>query len=224
MISTVIRTFIIYCAVGISVRLMGKRQLGELQPGELIITILVSEIAATPIADGNVPIHNGILPLFLLASFEIISSVIARKSVKFRYLTDGKPVTVIKDGVLQQKALKALRFTIDDVLEALRQKDIFDINDVEYAVAETNGMLSVLPKAPKRPLTPETAEGKEKNGGAPYTVIVDGVILESSVAESTVTLEDVKRKIERENVELKDILLMTVDKNKTYRVILKKEI
>lgn len=223
MIANVIRTFIIYCAVGVCVRLMGKRQLGELQPGELIITILVSEIAATPITDGTIPIINGIIPLFLLASFEIISSVIARKSVKFRYFTDGKPITVIKDGILQQKALKKLRFTIDDVLVALRQKDIFDINDVEYAVAETNGTLSVLPKAPKRTLTPETSEGKEKNGGAPYTVVVDGVILESSVSESTVTLDEVKRKIKRENVELKDILLMTVDKNKTYRVILKKE-
>jgi uncharacterized membrane protein YcaP (DUF421 family) len=224
LIATVIRTFIIYCAVGICVRLMGKRQLGELQPGELVITILVSEIAATPIVDGNVPILNGILPLFLLASFEIISSVIARASVKFRYLTDGKPVTVIKDGVLQQNALKKLRFTIDDVLEALRQKDIFDISDVEYAVAETNGTLSVLPKAPKRPLTPETAENKGKNGGAPYTVIVDGVLLEESIAESTVTLEDVRRKIEREKVSLKEILLMTVDKNKRYQIILKKEI
>lgn len=203
---------------------MGKRQLGELQPGELVITILVSEIAATPITDGNEPILSGILPLFLLAAFEIISSVIARKSVKFRYLTDGKPVTVIKDGILQQDALKNLRFTIDDVLEALRQKDIFDIYDVEYAVAETNGMLSVLPKLPKRPLTLESYEGKEKNSGAPYTVVVDGVILENSIAESIVTIDDVARKIERENVELKNILLMTVDKNKTYRVILKKEL
>ena len=223
LIATVIRTFVIYCCVGICVRLMGKRQLGELQPGELVITILISEIAATPIADGKVPILNGILPLFLLASFEIISSVIARKSVKFRYLTDGKPVTVIKDGTLQQKALKSLRFTIDDVLAALRQKNIFDIDDVEYAVAETNGTLSVLPKAPKRTLTPETAEGKEKNGGAPYTVIVDGVILENSIEESTVSLEEINRKIKSEKVDVKEILLMTVDKNKTYRVILKKE-
>ena len=213
MIATVTRTFIIYCCVGVCVRLMGKRQLGELQPGELVITILISEIAATPIADGKVPILNGILPLFLLASFEIISSVIARKSVKFRYLTDGKPVTVIKDGTLQQKALKSLRFTIDDVLAALRQKDIFDIDDVEYAVAETL----------KRTLTPETAEGKEKNGGAPYTVIVDGVILENSIKESTVSLEEINRKIKSEKVDVKEILLMTFDKNKTYRVILKKE-
>lgn len=223
MISTIIRTFIVYCAVGVCVRLMGKRQLGELQPGELVITILISEIVATPITDGTQPLLSGILPLFMLASFEIISSVIARKSVKFRYLTDGKPITVIKDGVLQQKALKKLRFTIDDVLVALRQKDIFDINDVEYAVAETNGTLSVLPKAPKRPLTPDTAEGKEKNGGAPYTVIVDGVILADSLSESTVTIDDLKRKIQREKVNLSEILLMTVDKNKTYHVIIKKE-
>lgn len=223
MIATIIRTFIIYCAVGLCVRLMGKKQLGQLQPGELIITILISEIVATPITDGNVPILNGILPLLLLASFEILSSVMAMASVKFRYLTDGKPITVIKNGELQQKALKTLRFTIDDILSALRQKDVFNIEDVEHAVAETNGTLSVLLKAPKRPLTPESAENKEKNTGAPCTVIVDGVILEESVKESVVSLDDIKRKISRENVQQKDIMLMTVDKNKTYYVILKRE-
>lgn len=203
-------------------RLMGKKQLGQLQPGELIITIIISEVVATPITDPKAPLISGILPLGLLASFEIISSVIATKSVRFRYLADGKPVTVIKDGVIQQKALKTLRFTIDDVLAALRQKDIFSIDDVEFAVAETNGTLSVLPKAPKRTLTPETLQGKEKDTGASYTLVVDGVILESEIQESTVTINDVKRKIEREKLSLKDILLMTVDKNKTYTVILKR--
>jgi uncharacterized membrane protein YcaP (DUF421 family) len=201
---------------------MGKRQLGQLQPGELIITIIISEVVATPITDPQAPLISGILPLGLLASFEIISSVIAAKSVRFRYLADGKPITVIKDGVLQQKALKTLRFTIDDVLAALRQKDIFSIDDVEFAVAETNGTLSVLPKAPKRTLTPETLQGKEKNPGASYTVIVDGVLIETSIEESPVSLDEVKRKIERENVPVKDILLMTVDKNKSYTVILKR--
>ncbi len=201
---------------------MGKKQLGQLQPGELIITILISEVVATPIVDTSAPLLSGILPLLLLASFEILNSVLATKSVRFRYLSDGKPVTVIKDGVLQQKALKTLRFTIDDVLAALRQKDIFSISDVEFAVAETNGMLSVLPKAPKRALTPEAIEGKQKNAGAAYTVVVDGIILESAIKESTVTLDEVKRKIKRENVNVKEILLMTVDKNKEYTVILKR--
>ncbi len=223
MIATVIRTFIIYCTVGISVRLMGKRQLGELQPGELIITILISEIVATPITDNSVPLLNGILPLLLLVSFEILNSVIAAKNVTFRYLTDGKPVTVIKDGVLQQKSLKVLRFTIDDILAALRQKDVFNIDDVEHAVAETNGTLSVLLKQPKRPLSPETLNNNPPNDGAPYTVVVDGRILEHNITESPITLEDVKRKIEREKVELRDILLMTVDKRKNYYVIIRKD-
>ncbi len=205
-------------------RLMGKKQLGQLQPGELIITIIISEVVATPVTDPDAPLISGILPLGLLASFEIISSVIATKSVRFRYLEDGKPVTVIKDGVLQQKALKTLRFTIDDILAALRQKDIFSIDDVEFAVAETNGTLSVLPKAQKRTLTPETLQNKETDAGASYTVVVDGVILESAIEESTVTLDEIKRKIERENVPLKNILLMTVDKSKTYTVILKRNL
>jgi uncharacterized membrane protein YcaP (DUF421 family) len=222
LIATIIRTFIIYCAVGICMRLMGKKQLGQLQPGELIITILISEVVATPIVDASAPLLSGILPLLLLASFEILSSVLAAKSVRFRYLSDGKPVTVIKDGVLQQKALKALRFTVDDILAALRQKDIFSIDDVEFAVAETNGTLSVLPKAPKRALTPEAMEGKQKNAGAATTVVVDGVILESAIKETSVTLEDIKRKIKRENVDVREILLMTVDKNKEYTVILKR--
>ncbi len=222
LIGIIIRTFIIYCAVGVCVRLMGKKQLGQLQPGELIITIIISEVVATPITDPQAPLISGLLPLGLLASFEIISSVIATKSVRFRYLEDGKPITVIKDGVLQQKSLKTLRFTIDDILAALRQKDIFSIDDVEFAVAETNGTLSVLPKASKRPLTPEALQGKEKDAGASYTVVVDGVILESVIEESAVTLDEVKRKIEREKVSVNDILLMTVDKNKTYTVILKR--
>ena len=140
MITTIIRTFIIYCAVSLCVRLMGKRQLGQLQPGELVITILISEIAAMPIGDNNVPILNSIIPLFLLVSFEIINSLIDRKSVRFRHLTEGRPITIIRNGELLQKELKELRFTINDVLLALRQKDVFDIEEVEYAVVETNAV------------------------------------------------------------------------------------
>ncbi len=200
---------------------MGKRQLGELQPGELIITILVSEIAATPITDNSVPLINGVLPLMLLVSFEILSSVLARKSIKFRYITDGRPITVIKDGVLQQNSLKALRFTIDDILEALRQKDVFNIDDVEYAVAETNGTLSVLLKKPYRNLTQEAYEGKESDGGASIAVIINGTFINQSIKETTVTMDEIERKIKRDKIELKDIILMSVDKNKSYTVILK---
>ena len=223
MIATIIRTFIIYCFVSLCIRLMGKRQLGELQPGELVITIIISEIAAIPIEDNTVPIINSVIPLMLLVSFEIINSLIDRKSVKFRYLTEGKPVTIIRNGELLQKELKALRFTINDVLSGLRQKDVFDIEDVQYAIVETNGTLSVLLKPDKRPATPETIGKTEKDTGMPCTVVIDGKIIESTFSDCGITRDEVLRKVKRETGNIDNILLMTVDKNKKHNIILKKE-
>ena len=223
MISTIIRTFIIYCFVSLCVRIMGKRQLGQLQPGELVITILISEIAATPITDTNQPILNTAVSLMLLVSFEIINSLIARKSLKFRYASDGKPITLIKNGKLRQDNLKELRFTIDEVLSALRQKDIFDISEVEYAVVETNGTLSVLLKQNKQPLTQETYESPKKTTDAPCVVIIDGNVIESSLEDSPVTLDEIKRKIKNDRIDIKNILLMTVTKSKKFLTINKEK-
>lgn len=202
---------------------MGKRQLGQLQPGELVITILISEIAATPITDTNQPILNTAVSLMLLVSFEIISSLIARKSLKFRYASDGKPITLIKNGKLNQKNLKELRFTIDEVLSALRQKDIFDISEVEYAVVETNGTLSVLLKQNKQPLTQETYESPKKTTDAPCVVIIDGNVIESSLDDSPVSLDEIKRKINNDRIDQKNILLMTVTKSKKFLTINKEK-
>jgi uncharacterized membrane protein YcaP (DUF421 family) len=200
---------------------MGKRQLGQLQPGELVITILISEIAATPITDTNQPILNTAISLMLLVSFEIISSLIARKSLKFRYASDGKPITIIKNGKLNQQSLKTLRFTIDEVLSALRQKDVFDINDVEYAVVETNGTLSVLLKQSKQPLSQETYQSPKKTTDAPCVVIIDGKIIESSLEDSPVTLDEINRRLEKDKTSTKNILLMTVTKSKRFMTISK---
>lgn len=219
MISVVIRTFIIYCAVTLFMRLMGKRQLGELQPGELVITLLLSEIAATPIIDSTLPILNSIIPLMLLVGFEILSSVIDMKSLRFRYFTQGKPLTVIRNGVLDQRQLKKLRFTVNDVLAALRQKDVFNIEDVEYAIVETNGTLSVLLKPEKRNSTPKNYDKPEKDSGIACAVIIDGRMVEDNFEDCGITAEEITAKIKRENSEQKDILLMTVDKDKNYCII-----
>ena len=223
MISTILRTFIIYCAVSLCVRLMGKRQLGQLQPGELVITILISEIAAMPIGDNSIPILNSLVPLFLLVSFEIINSVIDRKSVSFRHLTEGRPITIIRNGELLQKELKSLRFTINDVLSALRQKDVFDIEEVEYAVVETNGTLSVLLKPCYRPAIQKTTGKREKDNGMPCAVVIDGKIIESSFKDCDITEKEVVSKLQRETTDLKNVMLMTVDKSKKFNIIFKKE-
>lgn len=222
MISVVIRTFIIYCAVTLFMRLMGKRQLGELQPGELVITLLLSEIAATPIIDSTLPILNSLIPLMLLVGFEILSSVIDMKSLRFRYFTQGKPLTVIRNGRLDQHQLKKLRFTVNDVLAALRQKDVFNIEDVEYAVVETNGTLSVLLKPEKRNSTPKNYDKPEKDSGIACAVVIDGRIVEDNFEDCGATSEEILAKIKRENLRQKDILLMTVDKNKNYCIIKKR--
>lgn len=223
MLITIIRTFIIYCFVTMCVRIMGKRQLGQLQPGELVVTILISEIAATPITDTKQPILNTVVSLLLLASFEIFSSLLSRRSIRFRYICDGKPITLIKNGKLNQKNLKMLRFTIDDILSALRQKDVFDICDIEYAVVETNGTLSILLKQNKQPLTQETYECPKKTTDAPCAVVIDGKIIESSVQDSPVPLDEIKKKIKNDKTDLRDILLLTVTKGKKFFTITKEK-
>lgn len=223
MITTIIRTFIIYCVVSICVRLMGKRQLGQLQPGELVITILISEIAAMPIGDNDIPLLNSLIPLFLLVSFEIINSLIDRKFVGYRHLTEGKPITIIRNGKILQNELKALRFTINDVLLGLRQKDVFDIEEVEYAIVETNGTLSVLLKPNYRPATPKVLGKSEKNNGMPCAVVIDGKIIESSFKDCGITKKEVESKVKKETDDIKSVLLMTVDKNKKFNIIFKKK-
>lgn len=202
---------------------MGKRQLGELQPAELVITLLISEIATNPVMDTSLPLLNSVIPLILLVSFEILSSFLAMKSVKFRYLSDGKPITIIRKGKLDQKNLKKLRFTINDVTQALRQKDVFNIEDVEYAIVETNGTLSVLLKPDKRNSTPKNYDKPEKDTGMPCAVVIDGKIIKANFEDCGITEKEVTSKIKAEKLEQKEILIMTVDSSKNYYIITKRE-
>ena len=221
MTTIVIRTFIVYCVVAVFIRIMGKRQLGELQPGELVITILISEIIAPPITDIQKPLLHSLIPLMLLASFEIISSLLNLKSVKFRTITEGNPITVIRNGVLQQKQLKKLRFTINDILAALRQKEIFNIEDVEFAVVETNGTLSVLLKPEKRNSTPSNYNKPEKDDGMPCPVVIDGKIIANNFKDCFTSYNEIESEVKRKKIPLENIVLMTMDKNKNINIIKK---
>ncbi len=219
MTTIAVRTFIVYCIVAVFIRIMGKRQLGELQPGELVITILISEIIAPPITDTQRPLLHSLIPLMLLASFEIISSLLNLKSVKIRTITEGNPITVIRNGELQQKELRKLRFTINDILAALRQKDIFNIEDVEFAVIETNGMLSVLLKPDKRNSTPSNYDKPEKDDGMPCPVVIDGKIISNNFKDCFTSYNEIESAVKRKNIPIKNIVLMTMDKNKNINII-----
>ena len=178
MFVTLIRTIFLYFFAIVSIRVMGKRQIGELQPSDLVVTLLISQIISIPIQDTDIPLVNTMIPILLLVGFEIITSALNMKSIKFRSLMQGHPVVIINDGNLDQKLMKDLRFTIDDLLESLRQKDIFDISQVQYAIVETNGQLSVLLKPENDTITREDLKLSPAPQGYQCPVVIDGKIVE----------------------------------------------
>ena len=221
---TLIRGFILYIAIIICMRFMGKRQLGELQPTELVITILLSEIAAIPMQDNEIPMINSLLAVALLVSLEIISSVIIMKNTKIRYLMQGKPAVVIKDGKIDQKKLKKLRFTGDDILDQLRQKDIFDINEVQYAVIETNGSLSVMKNPENETPTVSQFGFETEKRGIPILAVNDGRYIDTAINESEeISKKTVEKILKKENADVKEILIMLIDKYGNYTIIKKDE-
>ena len=217
MFVTLIRTVILYLFVIATVRIMGKRQIGELQPTELVITILLSEIVAIPMQDNDIPLLSAVIPVMVLVGFEILISVISLKSVRFRSAMQGNSIIVIRDGVPDLEEIKKIRFTIDDILEALRQKDIFDISKVQYAIVETNGAISVMLKPEFSEITKKDLRLQAEDNGIPCAVIVDGRIIESNFQYCNMTLKKFYEIIKKDNIRIENTLLMTVDKkgNKT---------
>lgn len=220
---TLIRGFILYIFIIVCMRFMGKRQLGELQPTELVITILLSEIASIPMENNDVPMINSILAALLLVCLEIINSVIIMKSTKVRYLLQGKPAIIINDGKLDQKKLKALRFTADDILDQLRQKDIFEIEEVQYAVVETNGSLSVMKKLQyDSPVNHDLGIEKPKQG-IPVLVVNDGKYIEAVIKDNGIRKESVCKILKKEKTDVKEVLIMLIDKYDNYTLIKKEQ-
>lgn len=217
MFITLIRTSVLYLFVIAIMRLMGKRQIGELQPTELVVTLLLSEIIAIPMQDNDISLVSTIVPVLVLVGFEILISVISLKSVKIRSIMQGNSIIIIRDGKLDLKKIKELRFTIDDVLEALRQKDIFDISKVQYAVVETNGTISVMLKPEYEPVTRGDLSLEIRDCGMPCAVIVDGRIIKTDFNSCNMTMDKLKKIIKKDKINVDNTLLMTIDKkgNKT---------
>lgn len=206
-----IRAIIIYVVIIIAVRLMGKRQVGELKPHELVITILISAIAVIPLEENSMPLANCLVPILLFVSLEIIMSVISMKSLWFRNLLQGRPIFIIRQGKLDQKKLKQLRLTMDDVVDALRQKDVFDISQVEDAVIETNGSMSVLPKAEYQPITASDINLSVKEKGMPVAIVIDGKPVNEYFNEYKLKDSEIELVLQTVNKDAKWIMLLTID-------------
>ncbi len=216
---TLIRAAILYIFVILMVKLMGKRQIGQLQPAEFVITILISEIVTVPMQDNSLPLLSSIIAVLLLVSLEILLSAASMKFMKLRTAVEGNSIIVIRDGAIDQKQLKRLRLTVDDLTEALRQKDVFDVNDVQFAIVETNGSLSVLLKPEKQTVTAEMLNIQPSDSGMACTVISDGEIKKSAFKECNLTEDKLLKIIKSKALSPKDIMLMTADKNGRINIV-----
>lgn len=217
------RTLIIYVFVVAAVRIMGKRQIGELKPHELVITILISSVATVPLENNSIPLTYSLIPILMLISLEILQSAICMKSIKFRNMLQGKPVFVVKNGKLQQKALKSLRFTLDDLIDSMRQQNAFDISQVQNAVIETNGMLSVQKKADYTPLTPSTVGIKTQEVTVPITIVIDGKPISEYFAQEIIKESEIKFILKSKDKDISKIMLMTLDDNGETYIVEKEE-
>ncbi|MCI8304429.1 MAG: DUF421 domain-containing protein [Lawsonibacter sp.] len=175
------RTIILYILIIAGIRLMGKRQVGELEPSELVLSLIIADLASVPMQDYGIPLLTGVVPILTLLSLTMILSVIAMKNVRFRALMCGRPSMVIRDGALDQREMSKNRLTLDELLEELRIQGYTDPSAVKYAILETNGQLSVLPYANQKPPTARELKVPVEEGGLPRVVVSDGRLLEHNL-------------------------------------------
>ncbi len=223
MIVVFFRTVLLYLLIIVSLRLMGKRQLGELQPSELVVTILISNIASLPIEDTNIPLLAGAVPILTLVSFEIVISAISLKNIRFRTFISGNTKVIINNGQIDQNAMRELRFSVDDLMEELRGKSIFDVRDVQYATVETSGTVSVYLKPQKQPATAEQLHIKAKNISPPVVVVSDGDIIDQGLSFCGADRRWLEAYLKRTGQQLGDIFIMTLDTSMSAYVIPKQK-
>ena len=218
----IVRTVLIYLCVLFAMRLMGKRQLGELQPEELVSTILISNLASISIESEEVPVTASLIPLFLIAALELLGSILSFQSQKFFNLMSGRPKTVILDGQIDQNALRTLRLTTADLMEALRGKDVFDLRDVSYAVVETNGSLSVALRPEREPATLSDLALKVQHSQATIPFVLDGQVLDDNLRWCGKDHAWLERTAQANTLLVEEILLLIGNDTEDY-FLLKKE-
>ena len=219
MIISVIRTILLYIVIILAIRIMGKRQIGELQTSELVVTLLISDIAAIPMQNTEQSLLSGIVPILILIVCEIIISFLMLKRVGFRRIICGKPIVIISDGKINQSEMHRLRMSTEDLSEELRQQGIFNIEDVGFAIVETNGKLSVLKKPEKDIPTAEELGIKTNDKGLEVVVISDGEISKYSLKICGLNRDWLFDILKKENTELNDVFLMIANRQGEYKII-----
>ena len=195
-----IRTIILYIVVVIAMKFMGKKQIGQLQPSEFVIAMMLSELATIPMQETAIPLLYGIIPIFALASVEIIVSIISLKSKKARSFLEGDAVIIIKHSALQINEMRRMRYNLNDVMEELRKAGMTEIRQVEYAILETNGTLSIIPKSVCRPISAQDLKVNLPPEEFYFTVISDGSFDDEALKNAGLTRKDIEKKLSKKGI------------------------
>ncbi len=211
MIISYIRTIILYSVLIMVIRLMGKRQIGQMEPSEFVVTMLVANLAAIPMQDGGIPLFSGLVPILTVLGVELVLSVLSLRYIIVRKLLCGKPVILIDNGKILQHNLNKTRVTQDELIGHLREKDVLDLSSVQYAILETNGNISVFPFPEEMPASARAAGISVKQQYLPITLVSDGHLLQENLKKSGKDLSWVQRTLQTHHAGLTDTWLLTVD-------------
>ena len=211
MILSYIRTVFLYLVLIIVIRLMGKRQIGQMEPSEFVVTMLVANLAAIPMQDGAIPLYSGFMPIVIVLGMELVLSALSLRSIRIRKMLCGKPVILVENGKIIQQNLRKTRVTLDELTGHLREKDVLNIKSVQYAILETNGNLSVFPYPKEKPASAEDAGVRATAQYLMLTIISDGKLLEENLSLSGKDLDWVTRVLGEHNATLKQTYLLSVD-------------
>lgn len=212
MLLSAIRTVILFAAISIVMRVMGKRQVGEMQPYELVVAVLIAELAAIPMEDTDIPLINGLVPIIVLLVLQVTLSELALLSERARKIICGTPSILISQGEIMEQELRRVRVNLNDLLEQLRNKDFPNVRDVAYAILETNGQLSVIPKAGLGPLTADDMNMETSSGGLPINLILDGLVNVNNLRLAKVSLDELTKLAEQHGTDdLRQVFFANID-------------
>lgn len=211
MLITFVRAIVLYIIVLIVMRLMGKREIGQLQPFELAISIMIADLASIPMTELGIPITSGIIPILGLLIMHLLISVLNMKSIKARKIICGKPSILIYRGKIDEKVLKKERFTINELQERLRGNNIFNIGDVEYAILETDGQVTVIPKPDKRNVVTGDLNLEVDYEGIPYDLVIDGKIMHENLKILGKDVIWLQKQLKSFKAKPEEVLIATLD-------------
>lgn len=224
MVIALVRTIILYFVIIVGIRLMGKRQIGQLEPSELVLSLLIADLAAVPMQDFSIPLIMGVIPILTLLCLSTILSVLTVRSIRFRALLCSRPSIVIQEGKVLYREMVKNRFTVDELMEELRVAGVTDLSAVKYAILETTGRISVLPYPEEAPVTAKQMGISPQSPGLPLIIISDGRVLSHNMKTRNLSMDWLHRQLQLRGIaQTRQVFLLTVDEEGRVYFVLKEE-